>query len=136
LRQRYKLNAAIAFARANRMNRVVIGAPAPKLGIVTTGKAHLDVLQALEDLGITRRRAGEIGIKIFKVGMSWPRELAGIREFAEGLDEILVVEEKRGVIESQLKEQLYNWQAKLRPLIIGKHDENGEWRMTSTCDLP
>jgi len=133
--QRYKLNAAIAFARANRMNRVVIDSPAPKLGIVTTGKAHLDVLQALEDLGITRRRAGEIGIKIFKVGMSWPLEPDGIREFAEGLDEILVVEEKRGVIESQLKEQLYNWQAKLRPLIIGKHDEHGEWILPSTGEL-
>ena len=66
---------------------------------MTTGKAHLDVLQALEDLGISRRRAAEIGINIFKVGMSWPLEPDGIREFAEGLDEIIVVEEKRGVIE-------------------------------------
>jgi indolepyruvate ferredoxin oxidoreductase len=133
--QRYKLNAALAFARANALNRVVIDSPLPRLGIVTTGKAHLDVLQALEDLGISRRRAGEIGIKIFKVGMSWPLEPDGIREFAEGLDEILVVEEKRGVIESQLKEQLYNWQAKLRPLIIGKHDEHGEWILPSTGEL-
>ena len=133
--QRYKLNAAIAFARANEMNRIVIDSRAPKLGIVTTGKAHLDVLQALEDLGVSRRRAGEIGIKLFKVGMSWPLEPDGIRAFAEGLDEIIVVEEKRGVVESQLKEQLYNWQARLRPLIIGKQDEQGEWILPSTGEL-
>ncbi|WP_428099046.1 indolepyruvate ferredoxin oxidoreductase family protein [Candidatus Rariloculus sp.] len=133
--QRHKLNAALAFARANALNYVAIESSAPRLGIVTTGKAHLDVLQALEDLGISRRLAAEIGITIFKVGMSWPLEPQGIREFAEGLDEIIVVEEKRGVIESQLKEQLYNWQAKLRPLIIGKHDEHGEWILPSTGEL-
>jgi indolepyruvate ferredoxin oxidoreductase len=133
--QRYKLNAALAFARANQMNRTVIDSRAPQLGIVTTGKAHLDVLQALEDLGISRRRAGEIGIKLFKVGMSWPLEPDGIRAFAEGLPEIIVVEEKRGVVESQLKEQLYNWQARLRPLIIGKQDEHDEWILPPTGEL-
>jgi len=133
--QHYRLPAAIAFARANRLNRVVVDSDKSFLGIVTTGKAHLDVLQALEDLGIDKRRASEIGIKIFKVGMSWPLEPQGIREFAEGLDEIIVVEEKRGVIESQLKEQLYNWQAKLRPLIIGKHDERGNWILPSAGEL-
>ena len=92
-------------------------------------------MQALEDLGIDRQRASEIGIKIFKVGMSWPLEPHGIREFAEGLDEIIVVEEKRGVIENQLKEQLYNWQARLRPLIIGKRDEHGEWILPSAGEL-
>jgi len=133
--QRYKIDAALAFARANAMNEVVIDSRESRLGIVTTGKAHLDVLQALEDLGIDRSWASEIGIKIFKVGMSWPLEPHGIRQFAEGLDEILVVEEKRGVVESQLKEQLYNWQAKLRPLIIGKQDEHGEWILPSTGEL-
>ena len=133
--QRHKLYAALAFARANGLNHVAIASESRKLGIVTTGKAHLDVLQALEDLGISRRRAAEIGINIFKVGMSWPLEPDGIREFAEGLDEIIVVEEKRGVIENQLKEQLYNWQAKLRPLIIGKHDEHGDWILPSTGEL-
>ncbi len=133
--QRHKLHAALAFARANALNHVAIASNSRNLGIVTTGKAHLDVLQALEDLGISRRRAAEIGINIFKVGMSWPLEPDGIREFAEGLDEIIVVEEKRGVIENQLKEQLYNWQAKLRPLIIGKHDEHGEWILPSAGEL-
>jgi indolepyruvate ferredoxin oxidoreductase len=133
--QHYKLRAAIEFARVNRLNQIVIDSDKSHLGIVTTGKAHLDVLQALEDLGIDRHRASEIGIRIFKVGMSWPLEPQGIREFAEGLDEIIVVEEKRGVIESQLKEQLYNWQAKLRPLIIGKHDERGNWILPSAGEL-
>ena len=131
----YKLKAAVEFARSNKLNHLVVDSEKSSLGIVTTGKAHLDVLQALEDLGIDRARASEIGIKIFKVGMSWPLEPQGLREFAEGLDEILVVEEKRSVIESQLKEQLYNWQAKLRPLIIGKRDENGEWLLPSAGEL-
>jgi indolepyruvate ferredoxin oxidoreductase len=80
--QHYRLPAAVAFARANALNRVVIDSKKSHLGIVTTGKAHLDVLQALDDLGIDRARASEIGIKIFKVGMSWPLEPNGIREFA------------------------------------------------------
>jgi indolepyruvate ferredoxin oxidoreductase len=133
--QRHKLPAAVAFARANGLNRTVIASRYPRFGIVTTGKAHLDVLQALEDLGISRARAGDLGIKLFKVGMNWPLEPEGIREFAEGLEEILVVEEKRGVVETQLKEQLYNWQAKRRPLIVGKHDERGEWLLPSNGEL-
>jgi indolepyruvate ferredoxin oxidoreductase len=133
--QRYKLRAALAFAHANRLNRTIIDSPHPRFGIVTTGKAHLDALQALEDLGIDRNRAAQIGIKLFKVGMNWPLEPEAIRQFAEGLDEIVVVEEKRGVVENQLKEQLYNWQAKLRPLIIGKYDERGEWMLPSNGEL-
>jgi len=131
----HKLKACVDFARVNQLNHLVVDSEKSYLGIVTTGKAHLDVLQALEDLGINRTRASEIGIKIFKVGMSWPLEPQGLREFAEGLDEILVVEEKRSVIESQLKEQLYNWQAKLRPLIIGKRDEHGQWLLPSAGEL-
>ena len=131
----YKLKAAVEFARVNQLNHLVVDSDKSHLGIVTTGKAHLDVLQALEDLGIDRARASEIGIKIFKVGMSWPLEPLGLREFAEGLGEIIVVEEKRSVIESQLKEQLYNWQAKLRPLIIGKRDDRGQWLLPSAGEL-
>ena len=130
-----KLKAAVEFARVNQLNHLVVDSDKSYLGIVTTGKAHLDVLQALEDLGIDRTRASEIGIKIFKVGMSWPLEPQGLREFAEGLDEIIVVEEKRSVIESQLKEQLYNWQAKLRPLILGKRDDRGQWLLPSAGEL-
>jgi indolepyruvate ferredoxin oxidoreductase len=133
--QRYKLSAALAFARANRVNRLVIDSPRPRFGIVTTGKAHLDVLQALEDLGIDAARASEIGIRLLKVGMNWPLDPRGARSFAEGLEQVLVVEEKRAVVESQIKEQLYNWPAKLRPLIIGKFDEHGEWILPSAGEL-
>ena len=133
--QRYKIDAALAFARANRLNRVVIDSPTPRIGIVTTGKAHQDVLQSLEDLGIDRRRAAEIGIRLLKVGMSWPLEPATLREFAEGLDELLVVEEKRSLVETQIKEQLYGWPAALRPVVIGKRDERGEWMLPSTGEL-
>ncbi|HVY65314.1 MAG TPA: indolepyruvate ferredoxin oxidoreductase family protein [Gammaproteobacteria bacterium] len=133
--QRYKLDAALAFARANALNRVVVDGRHARLGLVTTGKAHLDVMQALEDLGIDAKRASEIGLKVFKVGMSWPLEPDAIREFATGLEEILVVEEKRGLVEDQLKQQLYNWQAKQRPLIVGKRDERGEWLLPSTGEL-
>ena len=133
--QRFKLPAALAFARANALDRTVIDSRYPRLGIVTTGKAHLDVLQALDDLGIDRARAAEVGIKLYKVGMSWPLEPLGLRRFAEGLEEIVVVEEKRGVVESQLKEQLYDWQAKHRPLVVGKRDERGEWLLPSNGEL-
>ena len=133
--QRHKISAALAFARANQLNHSVIGSRHSRLGILTTGKAHLDVLQALQDLGINEERAAEIGICVFKVGMSWPLEPHDIREFAEGLEEVLVVEEKRGIVESQIKEQLYNWKGAQRPLIIGKFDEYGEWMLPSTADL-
>ncbi len=132
---RHKLYAALAFARANHLDRVVIDAPDPRFGIVTTGKAYLDVMQALEDLGIDAAHAAEIGLRVFKVGMSWPLERDGVRHFAEGLDEILVVEEKRAVIENQLKEQLYNWREDVRPRVIGKFDEAGEWILPSAGEL-
>lgn len=133
--QHHKLRAALAFAHANRLDRTIIDAPRARLGIVTTGKAHLDAMQALEDLGIGRARAAEIGIKLFKVGMNWPLEPQAIRRFAEGLEEIVVVEEKRGLVEQQLKEHLYDWQAKERPLVVGKHDERGERLLPSNGEL-
>ena len=132
---RYKLYAAIAFARANKLDRVAIAAPTPRFGIVTTGKSYLDVRQALDDLGIDEAYAAEIGLTVYKVAMAWPLEPAGAREFAEGLEEILVVEEKRAVIENQLKEQLYNWDAAKRPRIVGKFDEEGEWILPSAGAL-
>ncbi len=127
--QDYKVYAALAYCRKNHLNRVVIDAPEPRLGIITSGKSYLDVLQALDDLGIDEKHAAEIGIRLFKVGMSWPLEPEGVRHFAEGLDEILVVEEKRHIIEYQLKEQLYNWREDVRPRVIGKFDEIGEWAL-------
>ncbi len=127
LMQDYKIYAAIAYARANKLNRTMIDSPNAKLGIIASGKSYLDVLEALEELGIDETRAAEIGLRVHKVSMPWPLEPEGIRDFARGLDEILVVEEKRQIVEYQLKEQLYNWQENVRPRVIGKFDEKGEW---------
>ncbi len=132
---RYKLDAARAFARANRLDRVVIDSARPRFGIVTTGKSYLDVCQALDDLGIDASEAEAMGLRLYKVAMPWPLEPEGARRFAEGLEEVLVVEEKRAVIETQLKEQLYNWPAASRPRIVGKYDESGEWILPSPGEL-
>ncbi|MGI9334712.1 MAG: indolepyruvate ferredoxin oxidoreductase family protein [Gammaproteobacteria bacterium] len=133
--QRYKLYAALAFARANGLNRVVIDSPSPRLGLVTTGKSYLDVRQALEDLGIDEALAARLGLRVLKVGMSWPLDREIVRRFAEGLAEVLVVEEKRAVIENQLKEQLYNWREDVRPSVYGKFDDEGEWMLPSASEL-
>ncbi len=127
LMQDHKIYAAIAYARANKLNRITIDSPKAKLGIIASGKSYMDVLEALEELGITEQKAAEIGVRLFKVSMPWPLEPEGVREFARGLEEILVVEEKRQLVEYQLKEHLYNWQADVRPRVIGKFDEGGEW---------
>ena len=125
--QVFKVYAAVAYARANRLNRLVWDAPRPRLGIIACGKAWLDVRQALHDLGIDERVAADIGVRLYKVGMAWPLEADGVRHFAEGLEEILVVEEKRQLIEYQLKEMLYHWREDVRPSVVGKFDESGEW---------
>jgi len=133
--QRYKIYAALAFARANHLNRVTIDTEKPRLGIVSTGKAYLDTLQALDDLGIDQAEAERIGIRLFKVGMPWPLERDAARAFAEGLEEVVVIEEKRAVIENQLKEQLYNWRPDVRPRVVGKFDEDGNWVLPSAGEL-
>jgi indolepyruvate ferredoxin oxidoreductase len=125
--QEYKVYAALAYARANGLDRTVIDAPRARFGILTCGKAYRDVLQALEDLGIDEREAARAGIRLHKAGLVWPLEAEGVRRFAEGLEEILVVEEKRQLLEYQLKEQLYNWREDVRPRVIGKFDDRGEW---------
>ncbi|MDQ3494531.1 MAG: indolepyruvate ferredoxin oxidoreductase family protein, partial [Pseudomonadota bacterium] len=131
---RFAVRAAQAFARANRIDRTVIDAPDARLGIVTTGKSYLDVLQALEYLGLDARACAELGIRVYKVGMTWPLEPVGIRNFARGLQDILVVEEKHAFIESQMKEQFYNFEGD-RPSIVGKYDEDGHWILPSTNEL-
>jgi indolepyruvate ferredoxin oxidoreductase len=124
----WKVYAALAYARANQLDRIVWDSPRARLGIVTTGKSFGDTMQALADLGIDEGTAREIGLRVYKVAMSWPLEPQGVRRFAKGLEEILVVEEKRQLIEYQLKEELYAWQADARPpRVVGKFDDNGEW---------
>ncbi|HYF60320.1 MAG TPA: indolepyruvate ferredoxin oxidoreductase family protein [Burkholderiaceae bacterium] len=129
----YKWYAALAYVRANRLNRVVVDSPRAWFGILTAGKAYLDTMQALEDLGLDREACERLGIRVFKVGVVWPLEASTVREFATGLDEILVVEEKRQVLEYALKEELYNWRDDVRPRVYGKFDEKdgrgGEWAM-------
>jgi indolepyruvate ferredoxin oxidoreductase len=125
--QEFKVYAAIAYARANKLNRIIFDSPRPRLGIIACGKAYLDVRQALDDLGIDAAYAADIGLRLLKVGMPWPLEAESVRDFAQGLEEILVVEEKRQIIEYQLKEMLYNWREDVRPRVVGKYDETGEW---------
>src|SRR5512134_3915219 len=125
--QEYKVYAALAYTRANGIDRTVLDSPRARFGILTCGKAFRDVLQALEDLGIDETEAARAGIRLYKAGLVWPLEAEGVRRFAEGLDEILVVEEKRQLLEYQLKEQLYNWREDVRPRVIGKFDDRGEW---------
>ncbi len=132
---RYKLYAALAFASANKLNKTVIDSKKRRFGIVTCGKSYLDVRQALDDLGIDEAYAADIGLTVYKVGMTWPLERDGVRRFAEGLEEILVVEEKRALIENQLKEQLYNWRADVRPAVNGKFDENRNRILPSNGEL-
>ncbi|HJT13677.1 MAG TPA: indolepyruvate ferredoxin oxidoreductase family protein [Dongiaceae bacterium] len=135
LLHKYKLYAALAFARANKLNKVMIDGPNRRFGIVTCGKTYMDVRQALDDLGIDEDYARRIGLSLYKVGMTWPLEREGVRHFAEGLEEILVVEEKRALMENQLKEQLYNWKESVRPKVVGKFDETGEWILPSADEL-
>jgi indolepyruvate ferredoxin oxidoreductase len=121
----HKLAAIHAFLRANKLNTVVLsGGPKARLGIVTSGKAYLDVRQALDALGIDEVKANAFGIRLYKLGCPWPVEPEGLRAFATGLETIMVVEEKRALIEQQVREQLYD--APHRPLCIGKKDEDGQ----------
>ena len=131
----YAMHAAQAFARANQIDKIIFDSPRARLGIVTTGKSYLDVLQALEYLGIDHRAAEDIGIRVYKVGMTWPLEPEGIRAFARGVEDIVVVEEKRSFLESQMKEYMYNWDQATRPSIVGKYDEGGDWILPSTAEL-
>ncbi|MGO4381722.1 indolepyruvate ferredoxin oxidoreductase family protein [Pseudoduganella sp. RAF53_2] len=123
----YKWYAALAYCRANKLNKIIWDAPKPKIGIITAGKSYLDTRQALADLGIDEQAAADIGIRLYKIGMTWPLEADGVHEFAKGLDEILVVEEKRQILEYALKEELYNLPDGQRPRVVGKFDDTGEW---------
>ena len=122
----YKRAAILAFARANKFDRMITsGGANPKIGIITTGKSYLDVRAAMDELGIDEVRANQLGLRLYKVAMTWPLEPQGVLKFAEGLDLILVVEEKRALIETQAKEQLYDLPK--RPRVLGKKDENEQW---------
>ena len=123
----FKWYAALAYVRANKLNRIIWDSPKARIGIITAGKSYLDTRQALADLGIDEQVASDIGIRLYKIGMTWPLEADGVQQFAKGLDEILVVEEKRQILEYALKEELYNLKDGERPRVVGKFDDTGEW---------
>lgn len=131
----HKWYAALAYIRANRLNHDVISSPTDRFGVMSSGKAYNDTRQALADLGLDVATCQRVGLRLHKVGVVWPLEAQTTRDFATGLREILVVEEKRQVIEYQLKEELYNWRADVRPNVLGKFNEmegdfsGGEWSM-------
>src|SRR6516164_2834975 len=130
-----KIAAVHAFARINDIDRTVIDPPQARLGIIATGKAWLDVRQALLELGLAERDVAALGIRLHKVALAWPLEPSKARRFAQGLEEILVVEEKRGFIEHQLVRLLYNTEAAGRPRVVGKADENAARLLPSTGEL-
>jgi indolepyruvate ferredoxin oxidoreductase len=122
----FKRDAMLAFVRANRLNKTITsGGRNPKIGIVTTGKAYLDVRQAFDELGIDEVKCNDLGLRLFKVGCVWPIGRQELAEFAQGLDLIIVVEEKRSLIEVQVREELYG--TANQPVCIGKKDEEGNW---------
>ena len=133
-----RLVAVQAFVRANGLDRTILPSPTRRLGIVTTGKAYGDLRQALDDIGLNETMAAELGLSIYKVAMSWPLEPDGIRAFARGQEQLLVIEEKKGIIEEQLSRILYNESE--RPALIGKLDLAGptvrarDWRIDAADD--
>ncbi|MEN9544340.1 MAG: hypothetical protein RLZZ598_1173 [Pseudomonadota bacterium] len=136
----HKWYAALAYVRANKLNHTVIDSANARLGLIASGKSWNDTRQALHDLGLDDDTCRRVGIRLHKVGVVWPLEASITREFATGLQEILVIEEKRQVIEYQLKEELYNWRADVRPNVLGKFDEpegdtsGGEWSRPNPSD--
>jgi indolepyruvate ferredoxin oxidoreductase len=116
----------LAFVRANKLNKTITsGGRAPKIGVVTTGKAYLDVRQAFDELGIDEIKCNDLGLRLFKIACVWPIGRQELAEFAQGLDLIVVVEEKRSLIEVQVREELYG--TANQPVCIGKKDEQGNW---------
>jgi len=120
-----KKAATQAFAAANPIDRKIFNVSDARYGIVTTGKAHLDLMEALRLLGIDRREAKRIGLDVYKVGMVWPLEHNGALDFVHGKSEALVIEEKRGIIESWFKEYFYDYPGRKPKIMVGKEDENG-----------
>src|SRR6516164_3561096 len=122
----YKRDAMLAFVRANKLNKYITsGGRQPKIGVITVGKSYLDVRQALDELGIDEVKCNDLGIRLYKIGCPWPISQRDLKQFADGLELIIVVEEKRSLIEVQVREELYG--TANQPVCIGKKDEQGNW---------
>jgi len=128
-----KWYAALAYIRANRLNHNVIYGRVDRLGLIASGKAFNDTRQALIDLGLDDETCKQVGVRLHKVAVVWPLEAESLLEFSQGLKEILVIEEKRPVIENQVKEALYNSPIHSRPVVLGQYKEDvddlnsGQW---------
>ncbi len=130
----HKLRAVLAYAQTNKLDKVMIGGSSHRrVGIVSTGKSFMDTLQALSELGLNEKRCNKLGLELYKVAMPWPLEPMGITKFAQEFKLIIVVEEKRGLIEGQLKQVLYGNPSV--PVIIGKRDESGQVLFQSEAAL-
>ena len=122
----YKRDAMLAFVRANKLNKYITsGGRRPRIGIITVGKSYLDVRQALDELGIDEVGCNDLGIRLYKIACPWPISRQDLKDFADGLELIIVVEEKRSLIEVQVREELYGNAS--QPVCIGKKDEQGDW---------
>lgn len=133
----HRHSAAQAFVRANGLDRVALGqiSGEKKLGIVTAGKSYLDVMEALSQLGIDQERADQLGVAVYKVGMVWPIEPKNLATFAKSCEELLVVEEKRPVMEDQIARELYGLKDAERPRLVGKCDDYGNTLLSSVGEL-
>jgi indolepyruvate ferredoxin oxidoreductase len=134
-RMEAKKHAVFAFAEANPIDRRIYGIQDARFGIVTTGKGHLDLMEALRLLGLGEAECRKLGIDIYKVGMVWPLARRDALDFVREKEEVLVIEEKRGIIESQLKEYFYDWPGHKPRVMVGKRDETGERLVPWTGEL-
>ena len=130
-----KKNAVFAFAHSNPIDRHVYNIADATFGLVTTGKGHLDAMEALRLLDINENTCRQLGIDIYKVGMVWPLARQDALDFVRGKQEVLVIEEKRGIIESQFKEYFYDWPGDKPALMVGKRDEHGKPLVPWTGEL-
>jgi len=130
-----KLEAVAAFSRVNSIDRHVISSPQAKVGIVTCGKAHYDLMEVLRRLEVTPESLARVGVRLYKVGLSFPIEQTRMKAFAEGLQEILIVEEKGAIVETQLRDLFYNAPPGARPALVGKHDRDGKPLVSALGEL-
>ncbi len=134
-RMEAKKHAVLAFAEANPIDRHIYDVKDARFGIVTTGKAHLDLMEALRLLGVGEAECRQLGIDIYKVGMVWPLARRAALDFVKDKEEVLVIEEKRGIVESQFKEYFYDWPGHKPHAMVGKRDEDGERLVPWTGEL-
>jgi indolepyruvate ferredoxin oxidoreductase len=130
-----KLAAVAAFAKINSVDREIIESPHATLGIVTCGKAHFDLMEVLRRLEISPASLAKAGVRLYKVGLSFPIEQTRIKAFASNLKEILIIEEKGTIVEAQLRDLFYNAPADARPALVGKQNRLGQPLVSALGEL-